>query len=42
LYREEFGLEDIEKDMPGIFDNYYGNQEKRTCKKCNEVMEPPK
>ncbi len=42
LYREKFALDDIEKDMPGIFDKYYGDKGKRTCSKCNKTMEPPK
>lgn len=42
LYREEFPLKNIEKDMPVIFDKYYGDNAKRTCKKCNAIMQPPK
>jgi 3-hydroxyanthranilate 3,4-dioxygenase len=42
LYREEFPLKNIEKDMPVIFDKYYGDNAKRTCKKCNTIMQPPK
>lgn len=42
LYREEFPLEDIETDMPAIFERFYGDQEKRTCEKCGTVLEPPK
>ena len=42
LYREEFPLKDIEKDMPVIFDKYYGDKAKRTCKKCSTIMQPPK
>ena len=42
LYREEFPLKNIEKDMPVIFDKYYGDKAKRTCKKCNAIMQPPK
>ncbi|NNK81683.1 MAG: 3-hydroxyanthranilate 3,4-dioxygenase [Flavobacteriaceae bacterium] len=42
LHRKKFKLDDIETDMPKIFDKYYGNIKKRTCKKCGTVMEPPK
>ncbi|WP_445736316.1 3-hydroxyanthranilate 3,4-dioxygenase [Mariniflexile sp.] len=42
LYKKEFELDDIEIDMPKIFDEFYGSEEKRTCKKCATVMEPPK
>lgn len=42
LYRKKFKLDDIETDMPKIFDKFYGNEEKRTCKKCGTLMQPPK
>jgi 3-hydroxyanthranilate 3,4-dioxygenase len=42
LYRKKFKLDDIETDMPGIFDKYYGSEKKRTCKKCGTIMELPK
>jgi 3-hydroxyanthranilate 3,4-dioxygenase len=42
LYREEFALDNIETDMPSIFDKYYGDKEKRSCTKCGNTMEPPK
>lgn len=42
LYREEFALDDIETDMPKIFDRYYSDEEKRTCNKCGTVMQAPK
>lgn len=41
LYREEFALDNIETDMPGIFEKYYNNLEKRTCANCGEIMQPP-
>ena len=41
LYRKKFKLDDIETDMPGIFDKYYGNEKKRTCDNCGTVMQPP-
>lgn len=42
LYEEDFTLENIETDMPKIFDNYYSNELKRTCPNCGHVMQPPK
>jgi len=42
LYREPFQLENIETDLPVIFDKFYKDDEKRTCAKCSEVMQPPK
>ena len=41
LYREEFELDNIETDMPVIFDKYYSDMEKRSCPNCNAVMQPP-
>jgi len=41
LYREPFDLQNIETDMPEIFDKYYSDQSKRTCDRCNAVMAPP-
>lgn len=41
LYKKKFKLDNIETDMPVIFDKYYGSEKKRTCKKCETVMEPP-
>ena len=42
LHSEAFAVQNIETDMPIIFDEFYGNEEKRTCTKCNTVMEAPK
>lgn len=42
LYEEDFMLDNIETDMPKIFDTYYGDMEKRKCPNCGEVMQPPK
>jgi 3-hydroxyanthranilate 3,4-dioxygenase len=42
LYREEFALDNIETDMPIIFDKYYSDTKKCTCIKCGEVMAAPK
>ena len=42
LYEEYFELTDIEKDFPPVFDRFFGSVEHRTCKRCGQVMEPPK
>jgi 3-hydroxyanthranilate 3,4-dioxygenase len=42
LYEEDFTLNNIETDMPVIFDNYYSDVSKRTCPNCGATMEPPK
>ncbi len=42
LHHAPFTLDDIETDMPVIFDSYYGDEELRTCAHCGDVMEPPK
>ena len=41
LYEEYFILNDIEKDLPPIFDHFYSSLEHRTCGQCGVVMEPP-
>ncbi|MDX1455202.1 MAG: 3-hydroxyanthranilate 3,4-dioxygenase [Gammaproteobacteria bacterium] len=38
LYEEYFPLKDIEKDFHAVFENYFGDEAKRTCDKCGEVM----
>jgi len=42
LHREPFKLDNIETDMPVIFDKYYSNETLRTCNNCSEIMQPPK
>ncbi len=41
LYEEKFALKDIVKQLPIIFNNFYSDEQKRTCKKCGTVMEVP-
>jgi 3-hydroxyanthranilate 3,4-dioxygenase len=41
LYEEYFHLENIEKDLPPVFERFYSSEENRTCKKCGMVMEVP-
>ena len=42
LYEEDFTLQNIETDLPKIFDKYYGDEVKRKCPNCGHVMQPPK
>jgi 3-hydroxyanthranilate 3,4-dioxygenase len=41
LYHEPFKLDNIETDMPVIFDRFFSNEDFRTCDKCKTVMQPP-
>ncbi|MDC1355723.1 3-hydroxyanthranilate 3,4-dioxygenase [Flavobacteriaceae bacterium] len=41
LFRAPFTLDNIETDMPLIFDQYYSSKEKCTCSKCGNIMEAP-
>ncbi len=41
LYQEPFALQNIETDMPVIFDRFYSNEDLRTCQSCGTVMQPP-
>ena len=41
LYREPFILDNIEVDMPIIFDKFYSNEKLRTCDVCAKVMKSP-
>jgi len=41
LYDEYFKLDDIVKQLPPIMEGFYSSEEKRTCEKCNTVMEAP-
>ncbi len=41
LYEEYFFLEDIVKQFPMVMRNFYSSLERRTCKKCGQVMELP-
>jgi len=41
LYREPFKLNNIETDLPIIFDKFYGDNDKRSCDKCGTLMEKP-
>lgn len=41
LYEEFLSLEDIVAQLPPIMERFYSDEDKRTCKKCGTVMEPP-
>ncbi|MFM6955430.1 MAG: 3-hydroxyanthranilate 3,4-dioxygenase [Ignavibacteria bacterium] len=41
LYEEYIPVNDIVKQLPPIFERFYGSLEHRTCKQCGTVMEPP-
>lgn len=41
LYEEYFKLENIVTQLPPIMERFYRSEEKRTCKNCGTVMEPP-
>jgi len=37
LYEEYFQLEDIEVDLPPVFDRFYASEQNRTCAACGHV-----
>ena len=41
LYEEYFELTDIVAQLPPLMQRFYSDEEKRTCKNCGHVMEPP-
>jgi 3-hydroxyanthranilate 3,4-dioxygenase len=41
LYEEYFELTDIVAQLPPVMERFYSDVDKRTCKKCGAVMEPP-
>lgn len=41
LYEEYFELTDIVSQLPPLMERFYSDIEKRTCKNCGHVMEPP-
>lgn len=41
LYEEYFELSDIVKQLPPVMERFYADEDKRTCKHCGHVMEPP-
>lgn len=41
LYEEYADVSDIVGQLPVIMNNFWENEERRTCKNCGEVMQPP-
>lgn len=41
LHETILDLKDIVTELPIVMDAFYSSSEKRTCKKCGAVMEPP-
>jgi 3-hydroxyanthranilate 3,4-dioxygenase len=41
LYEEFIALTDIEKQMPPLFERFFGSIEHRRCQHCGTVMEAP-
>ncbi len=41
LYHESFHLNNIETDLPPVFDHFFSDIQNRTCKQCGAVMDKP-
>lgn len=41
LYEEHLHVSDIVSQLPPVMERFYSSEEKRTCKKCGAVMQPP-
>jgi 3-hydroxyanthranilate 3,4-dioxygenase len=41
LYEEYFALENIETQLPPVFDKFYADPDNRKCRECGDVMELP-
>ncbi|MBS1588565.1 MAG: 3-hydroxyanthranilate 3,4-dioxygenase [Bacteroidetes bacterium] len=41
LHEEFFELTDIVKQLPPVMEKFYSDVEKRTCKSCGHLMQPP-
>jgi len=41
LYEEYFHLEDVETQFPPVFERYYRDEKKRTCKNCGKIQPVP-
>jgi 3-hydroxyanthranilate 3,4-dioxygenase len=41
LYEKYFSLTNIVTQFQATFEEFYGNESLRTCKKCGYLMEPP-
>jgi len=38
LYEAYLYITDIVGQLPPVFEEFYGSEENRTCKKCGEIM----
>lgn len=41
LYEEFLPVDDIVAQLPPVMNAFYADEDKRTCKECGAVMEPP-
>ena len=41
LHAEYLPVENIEADLPPVFERFWSNPGQRTCRRCGAVMEPP-
>lgn len=41
LYEEYLPVTDIVAQLPPLMERFYSDEQKRTCKECGTVMEPP-
>lgn len=41
LYEEYLKVTDLVAQLPPVMERFYSDADKRTCKKCGHVMEPP-
>ena len=41
LYEEYIELTDIVKQLPVVMNNFWENEERRTCDECGQVLQPP-
>ncbi len=41
LYEEDFFMTNIVVQLPQIMQNFYGSEDRRTCKSCGTVMQKP-
>ena len=41
LYEQYMNVSDIVAQLPPVMEAFYADEDKRTCKKCNTVMQPP-
>jgi len=41
LYEEQVNVQDIVTQLPPLMARFYADEQKRTCKNCGTVMQPP-